>query len=272
MFFKLKNKDYISICNISQELRRIMPSEELPSCIFKVAQKVVNANDGSISIRDENSNKMDIVYLKENKKHGHAFLIDKINNMVVDKGEPLLFNDLIKEEEFQYLDETNSIKSWLSVPMTINDKIVGVINLVAKKGKKKFDKKDLKLIMIFANQAAAAIQNARDYEKLKELDKLKSEFLTIVSHELRTPLTGIIGFARTLLTLDLSEEQKDNYLKIIESEGKRLSCLVENFLDISKMEAGNMTLQIDSMCLPSMIKEIIEEVEIINYIFQRNFH
>jgi signal transduction histidine kinase len=73
-------------------------------------------------------------------------------------------------------------------------------------------------------------------KKLRELDALKSDFVSMVSHELRTPLTSIIGFAKTIRSLPLSGEQQKKYLDIIESEGKRLSSLVEEYLDISKIE------------------------------------
>jgi signal transduction histidine kinase len=79
--------------------------------------------------------------------------------------------------------------------------------------------------------------------KLRELDVLKSDFVSMVSHELRTPLTSIIGFAKTLRTLPLSKEQQQQYLAIIEAEGKRLSSLVEEYLDISKIESGTISLQ-----------------------------
>jgi signal transduction histidine kinase len=75
--------------------------------------------------------------------------------------------------------------------------------------------------------------------KLRELDVLKSDFVSMVSHELRTPLTSIIGFAKTIRTLPLPDAQRTQYLDIIESEGKRLSGLVEEYLDISKIESGN---------------------------------
>ncbi|HUI91733.1 MAG TPA: ATP-binding protein [Chitinivibrionales bacterium] len=94
--------------------------------------------------------------------------------------------------------------------------------------------------------------------KLRELDILKSDFVSMVSHELRTPLTSIIGFAKTLKTLPLSGEQQKHYLDIIESEGKRLSSLVEEYLDISKIESGNISLQRAPIKISSLIKSAVE--------------
>ncbi|MFH1353346.1 MAG: ATP-binding protein [bacterium] len=98
-------------------------------------------------------------------------------------------------------------------------------------------------------------------KKLKELDNLKSDFVSMVSHELRTPLTGIIGFAETLQKLKLNEEQKEKYLKIIESEGKRLAKLVEDFLDISKIESGYIEFHFRKIDIKESIKEVFESFE-----------
>jgi signal transduction histidine kinase len=92
--------------------------------------------------------------------------------------------------------------------------------------------------------------------KLKELDRLKSDFVSMVSHELRTPLTSIIGFSRTLLTLELPPDQIRNYLGIIESEGKRLSGLIEEYLDISKIEAGAFSLKNETVDLAALVREV----------------
>jgi signal transduction histidine kinase len=94
--------------------------------------------------------------------------------------------------------------------------------------------------------------------KLLELDALKSEFVSMVSHDLKTPLTSIIGFARTLMSLELPPEQRVRYLRIIEGEGKRLSRLISEYLDISKIEAGRFVLNCGEVSLPALIDEIVQ--------------
>ena len=93
--------------------------------------------------------------------------------------------------------------------------------------------------------------------QLRELDQLKSDFVSMVSHELRTPLTSIIGFSRTLLNLPLTAEQRATYLAIIESEGKRLAELVEDYLNISKIEAGHFALRLDIVRLQDLAREVL---------------
>lgn len=79
-------------------------------------------------------------------------------------------------------------------------------------------------------------------ERLKELDKMKSDLVSMVSHELKTPLTSMIGFGKTILIRKLPENKVKKYLKIIVSEGKRLSYLVDEFLDISRIDSGEFKI------------------------------
>jgi signal transduction histidine kinase len=96
--------------------------------------------------------------------------------------------------------------------------------------------------------------------RLRELDNLKSEFVAMVSHELRTPLTSIIGFARTLKRVNMTEEKRQECYAIIEREGRTLSALIEEYLDISKIETGNFSLSIASVSLPQIIAATIKSL------------
>ena len=98
--------------------------------------------------------------------------------------------------------------------------------------------------------------------KLLELDHLKSDFVAMVSHELRTPLTSIIGFARTLRTLPLGAEQNQKYLGIIEAEGKRLAEMVEEYLDVSKIESGVFALRLAPVDVHRLVQEVAEPLHL----------
>ena len=99
--------------------------------------------------------------------------------------------------------------------------------------------------------------------KLMELDKLKSDFVAMVSHELRTPLTSIIGFAKTMQSLRLTPEQRRDYLRIIEIEGKRLAELIEEYLDISKIESGNFALRTAPFDFSEMVRETTDSLNVL---------
>jgi len=103
---------------------------------------------------------------------------------------------------------------------------------------------------------------ADSVEKLKDLDKLKSNFLATVSHELRTPLTSVIGYSEMLLeglAGALSGEQRD-YVQIIMEKGDQLLQIITEVLDISKIEAGNIQLSCEWVQLPVLIQQISDSM------------
>jgi signal transduction histidine kinase len=106
-------------------------------------------------------------------------------------------------------------------------------------------------------EKTAALQDA--YDRLKELDQLKSNFLATVSHELRTPLTSIIGYSEMLgsgIAGGLNDEQKE-FVETIRSKGDHLLSLISNLLDVSKLEQGQVALRRDRVDVGEILKEVV---------------
>ena len=102
-----------------------------------------------------------------------------------------------------------------------------------------------------------------DITKLKEVDRLKSAFISTASHELRTPLTSIIGYSDTLLTHnDLEENVKTEFLEIILDEGKRLKNIMDDMLDLTRIESGKIKLKKEKIPLNTLISQAIERQSI----------
>lgn len=103
---------------------------------------------------------------------------------------------------------------------------------------------------------------SREVAKLRELDAMKNDFLSLVSHELRTPLTSIMAYSETLLMEGMieSEEERKEYLEIIHSEGERLSRLINDVLDLTKMESGKMEYSYEDLDIGDVIHSAVSAV------------
>jgi signal transduction histidine kinase len=163
----------------------------------------------------------------------------------------------------------SGIRSQLAVPMVLKRRVVGVLDLESKHPNA-FSINDERLLVSLGNHAALAIENlhlleeARKVEALKELDRMKSELLSTVSHELRTPLGSIKGYATTLLAHDgkLRREERREFLGIIDSEADRLTELIENLLDLSRLEAGVLRINPGLVRLGPVAREVTRRVHL----------
>ncbi|MBI4435982.1 MAG: GAF domain-containing protein [Candidatus Omnitrophica bacterium] len=191
-----------------------------------------------------------------------------VSGWVAQKGKPLLIQDISKDRRFKKKEGARySTDSLLSVPLKVKGKTIGVLNVNNKRGRKIFTHDDLELLTALADEAAIAIHNATLYdelvqvnERLKELDKLKSDFVAKVSHELRTPLATTRYFITAVRgeTQNTGATRQKEYLGLIEDNLDRLTRLIDNLLDFSKMEVGRFELKKERVDLLSIARSAIE--------------
>ena len=151
------------------------------------------------------------------------------------------------------------------MPLRIGSRIVGVIDIQSTQTYA-FTQDDISVLQSLADQVAVAIDNARSYElsqqlikDLREVDQLKSQFLANMSHELRTPLNSIIGFSRVILKgIDgpVSDMQQQD-LTAIYNSGQHLLGLINDILDLARIEAGKMELNFEEVHLSEMITSVM---------------
>jgi signal transduction histidine kinase/CheY-like chemotaxis protein len=162
-----------------------------------------------------------------------------------------------------FLDEMHRpIRSWLGVPLIAQDEIIGILALDSYTPNY-FDKETMELATTFAAQAAIAIKNARLFESTRQAQEkaeiasqAKSTFLANMSHELRSPLNVILGFAQVMQrSQTMSQEDREN-LDIIARSGEHLLTLINQILDLSKIEAGRITLTPTTLDLYRLLNDL----------------
>jgi signal transduction histidine kinase/DNA-binding response OmpR family regulator len=152
-----------------------------------------------------------------------------------------------------------------AIPLRIGNRVIGAID-VQSKSAGAFSDDEISVLQTVADQVAVAIDNARSFElsqqavmEMREIDRLKSQFLANMSHELRTPLNSIIGFSRVIIKgIDgpVTELQQQD-LTAIYNSGQHLLGLINDILDLSKIEAGKMELAFDEVNIVDITASVL---------------
>ncbi|MFZ4813726.1 MAG: GAF domain-containing protein [Phototrophicaceae bacterium] len=156
--------------------------------------------------------------------------------------------------------------SEMAVPMVAANRLIGVLDLQSDQVGR-FTPSDLTIFTTLGAQIAVAVENARAYgeslqvaDKLREVDRLKSEFLASMSHELRTPLNSIIGYSEVMLDGgdgELPTEASED-IDIIHKSGRHLLAIINDILDLAKIEAQQMQLQAKPTDLVALLRDVLK--------------
>ncbi len=207
----------------------------------------------------------------------------KFDETVYSTQKPLIISDTLADEKWKGLFATTQIRSYMGVPISVSGSIYGVLSVI-NRFPYEFSPQDLEVVSLFSQRISyfleAELWEKRIIEKQKELEELnnllymknlelerlaedlkrankaKSDFLANVSHELRTPLNAILGFSEVLLEGyfgTLNEKQKE-YVKDILESGEHLLSLINDILDLSKIEAGKEELHFVKVDLYKIIE------------------
>jgi signal transduction histidine kinase len=156
------------------------------------------------------------------------------------------------------------VTSSMCAPLVAGGQLIGTLILSSTEGRH-FGEYDLRLLMLFAEQAAVAINNAQAFRReqesvsrLADLDRLKTDFIATTTHELKTPLTSLMGYAQILRkrAADLDPEQREEFFNIMARQGDKILRLIEELLQSSRIEAGAAKLRREPLDLRSIAKDV----------------
>jgi len=203
--------------------------------------------------------------------HRHIGLDERNVAPAITRGEPIQVADLT-EEAFVPLNEIilrAGFRALLVAPLLRGEEIIGLL-VVRRRTPGKFAQNTVDLVKTFAAHSVLAIQNARLFHQIEEkgielevASAHKSQFLANMSHELRTPLNAILGYTELILDNIYGEapEKIRAVLERVQSNGKHLLGLINDVLDLSKIEAGQVELALEDYSINDMVQTVYSAVE-----------
>ena len=207
-------------------------------------------------------------------RHARKRIGEGIAGWVAERQEAVLLNPNTSETFVRHYKRNRNITSALSLPLRVGDRCVGVLNVNRINHPESFKEHHRELLKLFAEHVGAAIDRAErmdrlgernreleaDVSRLNETNRLKDVFLSTASHELKTPLTAVIAYAELLGDHEqrLDEHQRGEFIDRLRGEAQRLLGLIEEILDLSRIETGKLELRRARIDLASMVHDAIE--------------
>lgn len=300
-FYRLANRYFFTslydakqvIAELSDKLRKSLELKKIYGYVVDSLMNSFHSKSLAIFIFEEKNRDYAIKFEK-----GFAFGARKkfsedelLHDLYVKQNNLIIIEELKNTSYKKYKKEIDllaEMKIELIMPLNVKDRNIGLIVLGPKESGDMYNDEDLQVLQIVGAQAAIAVENALSYERMKnfnaklkkevetataelrtankklvELDETKSEFISIASHQLRTPLTVIKGYISMMIEGSfgpLTDAENDSLKKVYESN-ERLIQLVENLLDISRIESGRLEFNFKEDKLESVVESVVEELK-----------
>jgi PAS domain S-box-containing protein len=268
---QMKNREISALLDGAKKILEISSFEKTAKILFDSCKKLTGAKVGYVSLLSETGEENIVSFLDNVADNGTLdtnlpIHVSSIREQAYRKKETVYHNDFHKSEWEKHMPDGYVImKNVLFAPLVLKNQAVGLIGLANKNDN--FNDADARMVTAFGELASLALFNSKNIEELKgakekaeESGQLKSSFLANMSHEVRTPMNGIVGFSQFLKDPDLTHENKLRYINIINESCQQLLRIIEDILEISKLETGQIEI----------FNEEFDAGEIINLVYDNH--
>ena len=263
---------------ISVELAKAHKPDEIAKIVIDEVMTAINADAGAVVLTKSESHGLNVLYAKgysdDVVEAWNRFPLDSeapLAEVVRTKEPILLFSHEELVKQFPLLGgiySTQDRKAFAVLPLLVQGQALGAIGL-SFDFDREFNQERMGYLTIVAEQCAQAIERARLFEAEKAArenaeiaSQAKSQFLANMSHEIRTPMNAILGFADLLGDRANTSDEREEYLKRIRSNGDQLLRLIDDVLDLSKVEAGKLGLERVEFSVTELIQDVHESISV----------
>jgi signal transduction histidine kinase len=235
---------------------------ELLNVLLPRIREILRADTCAVLLLDEHANELvarAALGIEEEVEQGVRIPLGVgFAGRVAAEGRPIVI-DVDEYDVYNPILRQKGIKSMLGVPLLVRGSSLGVLH-VGTLTARQFTRDEVELLQLVAERVAIAIERARLHEDLVQLDQLKLNFVAIASHELRTPATSVYGVLKTLAARnrDLTPELREELLRVGVEQGDRLRRLLEELLDLSRLDAHAITVEPRPIVLKTALAEVVQ--------------
>ncbi|MGZ5127886.1 MAG: ATP-binding protein, partial [Burkholderiales bacterium] len=266
-----------TINRISQALSTQLDKDRLIQLIGDHVRDLFHAPIVYVALLDRATMMLNFPYTYGEEAQSRPFGVG-LTSQIIRSGEPLLINENMAgaRSKLGITQVGRPSASYLGVPIPSGGEVVGVISVQSTDQEGRFTEGDQRLLSTVASSVGISLYNAKLFEEAsharaaaEEADAAKSSFLSTVSHELRTPLTSVLGFAKIIRRrleerlfpmiaeddrkVAQTKKQVIENLDVVVSEGERLTKLIDDVLDLAKIEAGKFTWNMSSVSMSDVL-------------------
>jgi len=264
------------VVTIGQMLNSTLDLAQLLETIIQTAADLLGTQAASILLMDERTGEL---FFAASTGSSHEELREikvplegSIAGAIYRTGEPIIVGDVAGDSRhYTGVDQSISFqtRSLLGVPLQVRTRCIGVLEALNKLDGEPFEEADVHILLAMASHAAIAIENARLVANLREanrrlsdLDRLKTNFISIASHELRTPLMIVQGFAsflREQASGDMTRHQMASDLDMVLRGASKLQAIIDQMTNLNYLEAGLSELKQENLAVQNLIEDIARE-------------